>query len=45
VSARLAEAMGGGMMADSRLEHGTRFAVVLPDSGPESQQQAVEGVA
>lgn len=45
VSARLAEAMGGGMTADSRPEHGTRFAVVLPDSDPETRQAAVEGVA
>lgn len=45
VSARLAEAMGGGMVADSRPEHGTRFAVVLPDSDREPEQAAVEGVA
>jgi signal transduction histidine kinase len=45
VSARLAEAMGGGMTADSRPDRGTRFTVVLPYSDREPQQSVVEGVA
>jgi hypothetical protein len=45
VSARLVEAMGGGMMADSRPDRGTRFAVVVPESDRKPQQAVVEGVA
>jgi C4-dicarboxylate-specific signal transduction histidine kinase len=45
VSARLAEAMGGGMMAESRPEEGTRFALVLPRIDRETQTEVSEEVA
>ncbi|MFV1988049.1 MAG: sensor histidine kinase [Gemmatimonadota bacterium] len=45
VSARLAEAMGGGMTAESRPDEGTRFALVLPRVDRETQTEVVEEVA
>ena len=45
VSARLAEAMGGGMMAESRPDEGTRFALVLPRIDTETQTDVSEEVA
>jgi two-component system NtrC family sensor kinase len=45
VSARLAEAMGGGMTAESRPREGTRFALVLPRVDTETQTEVAEEVA
>jgi signal transduction histidine kinase len=45
VSARLAEAMGGGMTAESRPNEGTRFALVLPRAEGEPQTEVAEEVA
>ncbi|MDX1394138.1 MAG: ATP-binding protein [Gemmatimonadota bacterium] len=45
VSARLAEAMGGGMIAESRPSEGTRFALVLPLIDRELQTDVAEEVA
>ncbi|MDH3734666.1 MAG: ATP-binding protein [Gemmatimonadota bacterium] len=45
VSARLAEAMGGGMLAESRPSEGTRFALVLPRIDREPQTAVSEEVA
>ncbi len=45
VSARLAEALGGGMIADSTASEGTRFALVLPCARPQTESVPVEGVA
>jgi len=45
VSARLAEAMGGGMIAESRPDEGTRFAIVLPVAKPTANWETAEDVA
>lgn len=45
VSARLAEAMGGGMVAESRPDEGTRFALVLPVAARATNTDAAEEVA
>ena len=45
VSARLAEAMGGGMLAESRPNEGTRFALVLPRIDTEAKTEVSEEVA
>jgi hypothetical protein len=45
VSARLAEALGGGVAADSRPDEGTRFSLILPRAVAASQETSVEEVA
>ncbi len=45
VSARLAEALGGGMVADSRSGEGTRFTLVLPRASVATENSVAEEVA
>ena len=45
VSSRLAEAMGGGMAAESRPDEGTRFVLVLPTASAGRQTELAEAVA
>jgi len=45
VSARLAEALGGGMAAESTPEKGTSFMLVLPSAGRELHVEVTEEVA
>lgn len=45
VSARIAETMGGGMIAESRPSVGTRFTLVLPQDRSIPDTSVVEGVA